>query len=145
MKISEIRDKTKVELAAQGRELRMELFNLKLQKASSQLEKPIRLRELRHDIARIETQVTQLRRTEALKNLIEQEVPHVARSLRLIEDFLDNIDEFSREGDRGLTEQEAEDPDRVDCYNELAHILGKSRTWKEVLYELERVGHQAFG
>ena len=70
MKISEIRDKTKVELAAQGRELRMELFNLKLQKASSQLEKPIRLRELRHDIARIETQVTQLRRTEALKNLI---------------------------------------------------------------------------
>ena len=45
MKISEIRDKTKVELAAQGRELRMELFNLKLQKASSQLEKPIRLRE----------------------------------------------------------------------------------------------------
>ena len=70
MKISEIRDKTKVELAAQGRELRMELFNLKLQKASSQLEKPIRLRELRHDIARIETQVTQLRRTEALKDLI---------------------------------------------------------------------------
>ena len=70
MKISEIRDKTKVELSAQGRELRMELFNLKLQKASSQLEKPIRLRELRHDIARIETQVTQLRRTEALKNLI---------------------------------------------------------------------------
>ena len=70
MKISEIRDKTKVELAAQGRELRMELFNLKLQKASSQLEKPIRLRELRHDIARIETQVTQLGRTEALGNLV---------------------------------------------------------------------------
>ena len=70
MKISEIRDKTKIELAAQGRELRMELFNLKLQKASSQLEKPIRLRELRHDIARIETQVTQLGRREALENLV---------------------------------------------------------------------------
>jgi len=69
MKISEIRDKTKVELAAQGRELRMELFNLKLQKASSQLEKPIRLRELRRDIARIETQVTQLGRKDALGNL----------------------------------------------------------------------------
>ncbi len=69
MKISEIRDKTKVELAAQGRELRMELFNLKLQKASSQLEKPIRLRELRRDIARIETQVTQLGRKGALGNL----------------------------------------------------------------------------
>ena len=70
MKISEIRDKTKVELAAQGRELRMELLNLKLQKASSQLAQPIRLRELRHDIARIETQVTQLGRREALGNLV---------------------------------------------------------------------------
>ena len=69
MNISEIRDKTKVELAAQGRDLRMELFNLKLQKASSQLEKPVRLRELRRDIARIETQVTQLGRKDALGNL----------------------------------------------------------------------------
>ena len=69
MNISEIRDKTKVELAAQGRDLRMELFNLKLQKASSQLEKPLRLRELRRDIARIETQVTQLGRKDALGNL----------------------------------------------------------------------------
>ena len=69
MNISEISDKTKVELAAQGRDLRMELFNLKLQKASSQLEKPLRLRELRRDIARIETQVTQLGRKDALENL----------------------------------------------------------------------------
>ena len=69
MNISEISDKTKVELAAQGRDLRMELFNLKLQKASSQLEKPVRLRELRRDIARIETQVTQLGRKDALGNL----------------------------------------------------------------------------
>ena len=69
MNISEIRDKTKVELAAQGRDLRRELFNLKLQKASSQLEKPVRLRELRRDIARIETQVTQLGRKDALGNL----------------------------------------------------------------------------
>ena len=69
MNISESRDKTKVELAAQGRDLRMELFNLKLQKASSQLEKPVRLRELRRDIARIETQVTQLGRKDALGNL----------------------------------------------------------------------------
>ena len=69
MNISEIRDKTKVELAAQGRDLRMEMFNLKLQKASSRLEQPVRLRELRRDIARIETQVTQLGRKDALGNL----------------------------------------------------------------------------
>ena len=69
MNISEIRDKTKVELAAQGRGLREELFQLKLHKATSQLERPIRLRELRRDIARIETQVTQLGRKDALGNL----------------------------------------------------------------------------
>ena len=55
MKAAEIKDKTKVELSAQSRELRQELFNLRLQKATSQLEKPIRLRELRRDIARVRT------------------------------------------------------------------------------------------
>ena len=69
MNISEIRDKTKVELAAQGRDLRTELFNLKLQKASSQLEKPIRLRQLRRDIARVETQISMIGRKEVLEGL----------------------------------------------------------------------------
>ena len=69
MNISEIREKTKVELAAQGRDLRRELFDLKLRKATSQLERPIRLRELRRDIARVETRVTQLGRKDALENL----------------------------------------------------------------------------
>ncbi len=69
MNISEIREKTKVELAAQGRGLREELFQLKLHKATSQLERPIRLRELRRDIARIETRVTQLDRKDAMEKL----------------------------------------------------------------------------
>ena len=79
MNISEISDKTKVELTAQGRDLRRELFNLKLTKATSQLEKPIRLRELRRDIARIETRVTQIGRKEALENL--------ATALKGVKDF----------------------------------------------------------
>ena len=62
MKAAEIKDKTKVELSAQSRELRQELFNLRLQKATSQLEKPLRLRELRRDIARVETRLSQLER-----------------------------------------------------------------------------------
>ena len=69
MNISEIREKTKVELTAQGRGLREELFQLKLHKATSQLERPIRLRELRRDIARIETRVSQLGRKDALEKL----------------------------------------------------------------------------
>jgi large subunit ribosomal protein L29 len=61
MKISELKDMTVPELAAKGRDLRQEIFNLRLQQASSQLEKPARLRSLRRDIARIETRMSQLR------------------------------------------------------------------------------------
>lgn len=66
MKTSEfkksLKDKTLVELLALSRDLRQELFNLRLQKASSQLEKPARLRTLRKDIARVETAITARRR-----------------------------------------------------------------------------------
>ncbi len=61
MKMIELKDLTAAELAVKGRELRQELFNLRLQKASAQLEKPSRLRTLRHDVARIETRISQLR------------------------------------------------------------------------------------
>jgi large subunit ribosomal protein L29 len=63
MKISDpkIKDATATELAAMSRDLRQEMFNLRLQQASSQLEKPARLRLLRKDIARIETRLSQLR------------------------------------------------------------------------------------
>ena len=70
MKAAEIKDKTKIELNAQSRDLRLELFNLKLQRATSQLEKPIRLRDLRRDIARVETRLSQLKRKEALKQIV---------------------------------------------------------------------------
>lgn len=62
MKFSELKDLTPAELSAKGAELRRELFNLRLQKATAQLEKPARLRTLRRDIARIETALTQRRR-----------------------------------------------------------------------------------
>lgn len=65
MKISEFQDLTQVELQAKSRDLRQELFNLHLQKASAQLEKPARLRTLRRDIARVETRLSQLRRKPA--------------------------------------------------------------------------------
>ena len=61
MKMSEIKDLTPVELAAKSRDLRQEIFNLRLQQATSQLEKPARLRLLRKDIARLETRLSQLR------------------------------------------------------------------------------------
>ena len=65
MKMSELKDLTLIELTAKGRDLRQELFNLRLQQASAQLEKPARLKLLRRDIARIETQISELRRKAA--------------------------------------------------------------------------------
>ena len=65
MKMSELKDMTISELAARSRDVRQEIFNLRLQQASSQLEKPARLRLLRHDIARIETRISQLRNKAA--------------------------------------------------------------------------------
>ncbi len=61
----EIQEKTLEELLADGRNLRHELFNLRLQQASAQLEKPGRLRTLRRDIARIETRISALRKPAA--------------------------------------------------------------------------------
>jgi large subunit ribosomal protein L29 len=64
-KRKEIQEKTIPELLADGRNLRQDIFNMRLQQASAQLEKPARLRTLRRDIARIETQISQLRHKAA--------------------------------------------------------------------------------
>ncbi len=65
MKMSDLKDRTLTELLAQSRDLRQEVFNLRLQQASSRLEKPARLRTLRRDVARIETQITMMRKKAA--------------------------------------------------------------------------------
>jgi large subunit ribosomal protein L29 len=59
MKTKEIRELTPDELRARKRELREQIFHLRLQQASGQLEKPSELRTLRKEIARIETVLTQ--------------------------------------------------------------------------------------
>jgi len=55
MKIAEINELTAKELLARKRELREEIFNLRIQQQSGQLEKPHMLHALRRNIARIET------------------------------------------------------------------------------------------
>jgi large subunit ribosomal protein L29 len=59
--LKDLKEKSLAELAALSREKRQEIFNLRLQQASSQLEKPARLRNLRRDIARVETRISSLR------------------------------------------------------------------------------------
>lgn len=64
LRMSDLQDLSAAELSAKNRDARQELFNLRLQKASSQLEKPSRLRDLRRDIARIETQMSILKKQQ---------------------------------------------------------------------------------
>lgn len=55
MKARELRDKTDTELIQQLKDLRAELYNLRTKKATAQLDKPHRFKEVKRDIARILT------------------------------------------------------------------------------------------
>jgi len=55
MKAAEVRAKTPDQLQDELASLKKEQFNLRFQKASGQLEKTARVRQVRRDIARIKT------------------------------------------------------------------------------------------
>ena len=55
MRAEELRDFTDVELVQKFREFKEELFNLRFQHATAQLDNPMRIKEVRRDIARIKT------------------------------------------------------------------------------------------
>lgn len=55
MKVGEIRDQTVEDLRDKEKELADQLFALRLQKVTGQLEKPARIREVRRDLARVMT------------------------------------------------------------------------------------------
>jgi len=55
MKASEITEKTQVELQKELSELKSELFKLRFQLATNQLENPMKLREVKKSIARVKT------------------------------------------------------------------------------------------
>lgn len=55
MKAEEIRELTAAELDQKLAELKEELFNLRFQMATSQLDNPMRMRAVKKDIARVKT------------------------------------------------------------------------------------------
>ena len=55
MKASEYRDLAIDELEEKSRDLRGELFNVKVKRSTGQLENTALLRQLRRDVARVET------------------------------------------------------------------------------------------
>jgi large subunit ribosomal protein L29 len=59
MKMKEFSELAMDELLTKRRDLRQETLHLRLQQQSGQLEQPSRLRLLRRDLARIETELSQ--------------------------------------------------------------------------------------
>ncbi len=55
MKVNEIRNLTTDEIVAKIKETKEELFNLRFQQATGNLDKPSKIKELRHTVARLKT------------------------------------------------------------------------------------------
>ena len=55
MKVAEIRNMTTEQLEAKLKELKEELFNLRFQLEVKQLENPHKIKDVKHDIARVMT------------------------------------------------------------------------------------------
>jgi large subunit ribosomal protein L29 len=67
MKIKEIQELTPKELVSRKRGLKEEMFNLRIQQQSSQLERPHLIRVARRNVARIETVLSRKARESAAK------------------------------------------------------------------------------
>lgn len=60
MKAAQVREMNKADLEKKLSELKAELFNLRFQHAINQLENPMRLVEVKKDIARVKTVLREL-------------------------------------------------------------------------------------
>jgi large subunit ribosomal protein L29 len=59
VKPQELREMADAELASKARELGDELFHLRLRRATSQLANPMKVRQVRRDLARVKTVLRQ--------------------------------------------------------------------------------------
>ncbi len=55
MDLNKVREMTDVELNAELDKMKKELFNLRFQHVTGQLENPVKMREVKRDIARVKT------------------------------------------------------------------------------------------
>jgi large subunit ribosomal protein L29 len=65
MKAAELRETTVEELGKREQDLRKELFNLRFQQATGEIENPMRIRAIRKNIAKILTVITEKNKHKA--------------------------------------------------------------------------------
>lgn len=67
MKVNEMRELSQEELIKEERDLKGELFKLRFQHATNQLDNPIKLKTVKKDIARVKTLLRERQIKEAAK------------------------------------------------------------------------------
>jgi large subunit ribosomal protein L29 len=67
VKATELRDKTDVELANREKDLSEQLFKLRFQKSMGTQENPMKIRQVRREIARIKTILVEKTKSKAAK------------------------------------------------------------------------------
>lgn len=131
MKASELRDLPDDELLSRLEGMKEELFNLRFQMATGQLDNPMRVKQVRHDVARVLTVLSgreiegdlaeQIARTEreSLERLRETRGAPVAEAEEepgpeagRDEDFDDELGEDELDGDDGGEDADPEDEGR---------------------------------
>ena len=65
MKIAELREMGTIELESKLLDLKKDLFNLRMQHATNQLDNPIRINDVKKDIARVKTLIRENELKEA--------------------------------------------------------------------------------
>lgn len=63
--LNTLRDKSVDELRARERDLKEQLFKLRFQRATGRVENPMKMRQVRREIAQIETLINERARTSA--------------------------------------------------------------------------------
>ncbi len=76
--ISSFREMTKVELLQKKIELEDEVFNLNMRRSLKQLDNPLRLRQIRREIAKVETVITEDKLS--IRKLAEEKVSVLSSS-----------------------------------------------------------------
>ncbi len=64
MKVEKVREMADDELDRKAEELHEQIFRGRLQKATGQLDRPFKIREMRKDLARVKTIIAERRRAE---------------------------------------------------------------------------------
>ena len=76
MRVKELRDLSPDELRQKRTEFKEQLFHLTLRRATGQLESPMKLRQTRRDVARVETVLGERLRAAEKEEKKEQEGNH---------------------------------------------------------------------